>query len=154
MSNPLRPLIRYGWKTTLLRLCAACFALSATLSASAQDISLILNPSVTASGLNRTDIREIFSARKQYWDDGSKITVFVLDSNASAHQVFCRQVLQIFPYQLERLWNQIIYSGQGDKPSVVTSESEMLKAVTTTPGAIGYVYADSTTAGVQEVSIP
>ena len=154
MSNPIRPLIRYGWSITLLQLCAACFALSATFSAPAQDISLILNPSVTASGLNRTDVREIFSARKQYWDDGSKITVFVLDSNASAHQAFCRQVLQIFPYQLERLWNQIIYSGQGDKPSVVTSESDMLKAVTTTPGAIGYVYAGSTKAGVQEVSIP
>ncbi|MBU3023850.1 hypothetical protein [Aestuariibacter sp. A3R04] len=113
-----------------------------------------MNNDVNVTSLMRTEVREIFTARKQYWSGGSKITVFVLDSNTSAHQAFCRQVLNMFPYQLDRLWNQIIYSGQGERPEAVGSESALLQAVASTPGAIGYIYEEAVSVNVHEVVIP
>ena len=101
-----------------------------------------------------TEVRDIFTSRKQYWSGGSKITVFVLDSDTPAHQAFCRQVLNMFPYQLDRLWNQIIYSGQGERPKTVESESALINAVASTPGAIGYIYDEATSVNVHEVVIP
>lgn len=44
----------------------------------------------------------------------------------------------MFPYQLERIWNQITYSGQGDSPVIVGSQQALIEAVYDTPGAVGY----------------
>lgn len=137
----------------MLRFGAASIVICIAFPVMATDVKVILNPELGQSTLSRTQIRQIFSARQQYWSDGTKITVYVLDSNALGHQMFCREILQIFPYQLERLWNQIIYSGQGDRPVTVDSEAEMIDAVARTPGAIGYAYRGVIHSGVQEVSI-
>lgn len=105
---------------------------------------LIVNQSVEAQNLKRSDVREIFSANRQYWADGEKISVYILAPTSNAHKRFCREILQMFPYQLERLWNQITYSGQGVPPVIVDSESRLIELVGATPGAIGYVSDGST----------
>ncbi|MBU2979845.1 hypothetical protein [Alteromonas sp. C1M14] len=137
----------------MLRFYAASFAICVAFPALATDVKVILNPELTQTSLSHTEVRQIFSARQQYWSDGTKITVYVLGSNTPTHQVFCREILRIFPYQLERLWNQIIYSGQGDRPVTVDSEAEMIDAVARTPGAVGYAYRGVIHSGVQEVAI-
>ena len=104
----------------------------------AASVSVIVNASVAQNSLSRTDLRQIFTGHRQFWGDGSKIRVFVLDSNAPQHKAFCREQLKMFPYQLERLWNQITYSGQGEPPVRLTSQQELINAVLNTPGAIGY----------------
>lgn len=45
----------------------------------------------------------------------------------------------MFPYQLDRIWNKLTYSGLGVAPITVNSPQELLDAVKKTPGAIGYV---------------
>lgn len=110
-------------------------ALPVTASAS---VVVIVNDAVSQNSLSRTDIRQIFTGHRQFWDDGSKIRVFVLDNGAPQHKAFCREQLKMFPYQLERLWNQITYSGQGEPPVRLNSQQELINAVLNTPGAIGY----------------
>ena len=107
-----------------------------------KSLTIITNESVTQAVFSQSEVRQIFSARKQFWDDGSKITVFVLDPSSLVHKQFCKQNLNMFPYQLERLWNQITYSGQGDPPLLKNSQEAIIKAVLSTPGAIGYAEED------------
>ncbi|MCW8109944.1 substrate-binding domain-containing protein [Alteromonas ponticola] len=104
----------------------------------AQTLTIVTHANVSQTAFSQSEIRQIFSARKQFWDDGSKITVFVLDPNTAVHKQFCQQNLNMFPYQLERLWNQITFSGQGDPPLIKHSQDEIIEAVLSTPGAIGY----------------
>ncbi|MCW8091176.1 hypothetical protein [Alteromonas sp. ASW11-130] len=103
-----------------------------------QTLTIVTNESVNQVSFSQSEIRQIFSARKQFWDDGSKITVFVLEPSSMLHKQFCKQNLNMFPYQLERLWHQITYSGQGDPPLIKKSQAAMIEAVLSTPGAIGY----------------
>lgn len=114
------------------------FLYTCNLQAKEMDISVIFHPDITQQTISQAEARQIFSARQQHWEDGSKIHVFVLNTDTALHQQFCQQVLQIFPYQLERIWNQITYSGQGDPPHIVKSPQALVQAVYTTPGAIGY----------------
>lgn len=109
-------------------------------SVQASSLDIVVNQSVTQTSFSRTEIREIFTASKQYWPDGSKITVFVVEPTSSIHKAFCREKLQMFPYQVERLWNQITFSGQGELPVSVATQAELIQAVLSTPGAIGYAY--------------
>lgn len=45
----------------------------------------------------------------------------------------------MYPYQLDRIWNKLTYSGLGVAPIIVTSPAALIDAVKSTPGAIGYV---------------
>ncbi|WP_018984332.1 type 2 periplasmic-binding domain-containing protein [Salinimonas chungwhensis] len=113
--------------------------LSVTSARAAEDnLQFVFHPSVGKQNLTPTEARSIFTARQQHWEDGNKIHVFVLQTDSPTHRRFCRQMLQMFPYQLERIWNQIIYSGQGDAPHVVVSQEALIDAVQATPGAVGY----------------
>lgn len=77
--------------------------------------------------------------RQVKWPSGEPIIVFVLPSSSKHHQQFCKQTLTIFPYQLDLIWNKLTFSGLGVAPTMVNTSVELLLAVKSTPGAIGYV---------------
>jgi len=111
-----------------------------SVSALAEEKSVVIvNASVQANNLTRSELRQIFTGHLQYWSDGKKIHVFVLDDTNALHKTFCREKLQMFPYQLSRLWNQLTYSGQGVTPTHVPSQVALINAIEHTPGAIGYM---------------
>ncbi len=77
--------------------------------------------------------------RQVKWANGVPITIFVLSSTSSTHQQFCKETLRLFPYQLDRIWNKLTFSGMGIAPTLVGSKDELIKAVKSTTGAIGYI---------------
>lgn len=84
-------------------------------------------------------LRQIFTARQSIWPDGQPIQVFVFESDNQSHQLFCKNVLRVFPYQIERTWNKLTYSGLGERPLALKDKQTMLDMIKRTPGAIGYV---------------
>ena len=102
-------------------------------------IEVVTHPQVTQSSLTKSQLRRIYTMRQFSWSDNHAITVFVLPSQHALHQRFAKERLQIFPYQLNRIWHKLTYSGLGVAPTVVKSEQELIQAVTNTPGAIGYI---------------
>lgn len=89
--------------------------------------------------LSSAQLRKIVSMRQTVWPNGQPIVVYTLDSNNPVHQTLCIDLLNMFPYQVERLWEKLAYSGLGEKPINVESEKKMLEFIAKTPGAIGYV---------------
>jgi ABC-type phosphate transport system substrate-binding protein len=108
------------------------------ISFSTHSISIITNPSVNLPSLTTAQLRRIYSMRQTKWPDQQAIVVYVLPSKHKFHRMFSKKVLQMFPYQLDRIWNKLTYSGVGNGPIVVNSPAELIKAVGNTAGAIGY----------------
>jgi len=77
--------------------------------------------------------------RQTQWLDGQRITVFVLPRYHALHLQFSKERLEMYPYQLDRIWNKLTYSGLGVAPITVVSPAALINAVRSTPGAIGYV---------------
>lgn len=77
--------------------------------------------------------------RQTQWGDGMRITVFVLPRHHELHLQFSKERLEMFPYQLDRIWNKLTYSGLGVAPITVISPKALVDAVKQTPGSIGYV---------------
>lgn len=102
-------------------------------------INIISNATADTPSLSVSQLRRIYSMRQVYWKNGTPIVVYVLASNSPLHQQFCKEQLRLFPYQLDRIWNKLTFSGYGVAPIEVASESELIKAVQSTKGAIGYV---------------
>lgn len=102
-------------------------------------IEVVTHPQVVESSLTKSQLRRIYTMRQLRWSDNSAISVFVLPSQHSLHQRFSKEQLQIFPYQLNRIWHKLTYSGLGVAPTIVGSQEELIQAVINTPGAIGYI---------------
>ena len=100
---------------------------------------VIVSSSVSQSEINKSTLRAIFGMRLRNWSDSQPITVFVLGSSDPEHVKFCKNVLNMFPHQLQRTWDRLVFSGMGQAPFEVGSFEEMRKRIADTPGAIGYV---------------
>jgi len=77
--------------------------------------------------------------RQTQWSNGQRITVFVLPRHHALHLKFSKERLEMYPYQLDRIWNKLTYSGLGVAPITVMSPEALIDEVRKTPGAIGYI---------------
>ncbi|MDX2367107.1 MAG: hypothetical protein QNK36_01660 [Colwellia sp.] len=122
---------------TIYSLCLIIFLGCNSVSAYAVDI--IVHPSVSEYTLTTSQLRRIYTMRQTQWSDGQRITVFVLPRHHVQHLQFSKERLEMYPYQLDRIWNKLTYSGFGVAPITVISPAALIDAVRKTPGAIGYV---------------
>jgi len=129
MSSVIK--LRLTWLAFCLSIILPCFSIQA--------VEVIVHPSVNPDYLSSSHIRRIFTMRNRQWRENLPIRVFVLPSNNQLHKDFCIQELEVFPYQLDKIWGKLLFSGMGEPPQVMNSIEEMITTVKNTPGAIGYV---------------
>lgn len=115
-------------------------------STDAQDLDarVIAHSKVNQDTISERQLRRVFMLKQRSWEDGSQISLVVFSSEDEKHALFLRSRLKLFPYQLEREWNKLIYSGQSAPPIIATDTQTMLRIVSSTPGAIGYIVSQST----------
>lgn len=116
-------------------------------------VYVIVNPANPQRNISQTGLNAIFNMRLRHWSDGSPITVYVLQDEDPLHKTFCKQKLHVFPHQIRRGWNRLIFSGTGQVPLLVETKEEMLKQVSTTPGAVGYLSGKDLTSAVKILEI-
>ena len=135
----------------------AIFSLVSFLSHAAiaqeQRVIVVANPSVKTADLTSNQLRKIFSMRQTTWPDGQSIRVYVLPTKSQAHQKLCKDVLKMFPYQIERLWNKLAYSGLGETPIEVETVEEMRLKIESSPGAIGYVLSSDSDDSFSDIKV-
>lgn len=56
---------------------------------------------------------------------------------------FSKKILGVYPHQLRLAWDRAVFSGTGQAPNEVDDETEMLEAIASTPGSIGYIQQSS-----------
>ena len=147
---------RASVRVVLIKVLAVCvlFSFSVQGAESRRDsFKIIAHPSVSIEKLNLFQLRKLFSMKQTNWPGGQGVTVFVLNSKSTTHLDFCKSLLKMFPYQLDQIWNKLTYSGLGDPPITVNSMEEMLKRVSETPGAIGYLHSSVQTTEVVTIQV-
>lgn len=117
------------------------------------DPVVIVNPTVEETAISQVALRAIFGMRLRTWPDQTPIKVYVLRDNDPIHEGFCKNILNVFPYQMRRAWDRLVFSGTGQAPIQVTSEEEMRKRVAVAPGAIGYLLSVEPDDSVRRLSI-
>ena len=122
-------------------------------SVAAADQVLVVHPDVAKRELTLNTARLMFSMQLPQWPDGMPVRVFVLPDDHQRHRDFAKNLLNLYPRQLRRVWDRQLYSGTGQPPETVDSESEMRRRVAATPGAIGYLSSEEIDDSVQVLSI-
>jgi ABC-type phosphate transport system substrate-binding protein len=103
---------------------------------------VIANPSINESDLDANTIRDIFLGRITKWKDGKRIIVRVLRSGP-VHNEFLKRVVGKNARQFSTYWKKAVFTGTGIPHKSLASEEDMVKFISSTPGAIGYI--DSST---------
>lgn len=109
------------------------------------DPILIHHPQLQGEDFSTSSLVRIYAMQKKTWSDGKQVKVFTLPNSSDTHKDFVTTYLRMQPYQLNRLWHRLVFSGTGTIPQEIATVEEMLETIKTTPGAIGYVdstYAD------------
>ncbi|MGJ0486544.1 MAG: substrate-binding domain-containing protein [Methylomicrobium sp.] len=117
------------------------------------NVYVIVNSANPQRKISQTGLNAIFNMHLRHWSDGSPITVYVFQDEDPLHKTFCKQKLHVFPHQVRRGWNRLVFSGTGQAPLQVETKEEMLKQISETPGAVGYLSGKDLTAAVKILEI-
>jgi ABC-type phosphate transport system substrate-binding protein len=112
-------------------------ALGACQAARAQDVIIVANPEMRASGITPEELRAIYTGARSQLLDGSHVLPVTL-KGGPVHEVFLMNYLKETPDQFRTAWRKAVFTGQGAMPRAFESEA-LLQFVASTPGALGYV---------------
>ena len=112
----------------------------------AGDVVLIGNSSIRQSTVSKQDIMLIFLGTKNAWADGSKI-VFAIQKNKKLNRLFLKKYVGKSPSQYANHLRKLVFTGKRSSPRICDGNQEMIKFVSETKGAIGYVSTESALTG-------
>lgn len=121
--------------------------LFAVASVQAQ-VAIIANKSVSESSISSSKLNDIYSLRTKSWGNGSSIIPVTIKSDNEATQKFF-SALGKSSMEMKKLWMKLQLTGEGQPPTGVGSEEELLAKVASTPGAIGFISADKVNSSVK-----
>lgn len=101
-------------------------------TALAADLFVIVHPGVTIAA---EDIRDVFIGDKQI---AGNVKLVLMD-NASAQKDFLERVVKISPVKYANVWTKKGFREGMNAPELKNNDAEVISAVKSTPGAIGYV---------------
>lgn len=113
---------------------------------------VIVNSSVAQNEISSKDLSDIYLGKKMSWDNGSKAAPGMLEGGAT-HESFTKGIIKKSASQFSTFWKQAIFTGQGIPPKAFSSEDELLKFVSSTAGAVGYLAETAKPEGVKILTI-
>jgi len=120
--------------------------------AQAGDLKVIANPSVGASAVSADELKGVFLATKTSLSDGSHVEP-VLEKGGPVHEAFVKEYLGKTDAALQTYYRSMVFTGKGSMPKALAGDAEVVAYVAKTKGAIGYVSAAASTAGVKTLEV-
>ncbi len=145
----MRTLIKHMF--ALIILVAVGIGFASSLLAS-DNVAVIANRSVPEQELNKTKLLDIYTGDVKRWSDGKPVVVIDLKPAGEVKETFYKY-LGKSPSRMKSVWLKRMLSGEGDPPVAVESETEMVKRVAATPGAIGFVSREAVNDTVKTLAI-
>lgn len=105
-------------------------------------IAVVVHDDVPGDSIDAATVRRIFLRRQRFWGDGALAAPVNLPATSPLRERFSLAILGRSPRDLADFWNDLYFNGV-QPPPVLESQRAVLLYVARTPGAIGYVAADS-----------
>lgn len=100
---------------------------------------VIYHADIPIEELSKNSFVRLYGMQKKVWQDGTPVKVYILPKNSQIHKDFVLKFLNMQPYQMNRLWHRLLFSGTGSVPEEVSTVEEIIERVSSTSGAIGYI---------------
>lgn len=125
----------------------------AAAPAAAQSYKVIAHEGVAESELPRDVVAKLFLKQVAKFPSGTAAKPVDNAKASPARAEFSTAVLNRPVSAVETYWQQQIFTGKDVPPPSKASDDEVIAFVKATPGAIGYVSAGASTAGVKVIAV-
>jgi ABC-type phosphate transport system substrate-binding protein len=110
------------------------------------DIAVIVNKSNPVSDISYDELKQILEARKQYWDNGERITLIFKPIVSNETRTLIDTVYKIKYDEFDKYWFLKVYNNKiMEFPKILHSTGTINILVSEIPGAIAFL-------GINEVS--
>jgi phosphate transport system substrate-binding protein len=131
---------------------AALAAVAAT-AVYATDFAVIVPVGNPVKAMTLADLGKIFRGKTAAWPNGKSIALVVRDPNSPAMKFILEKVMGVSVDEGKAALNDPGRSKSGASVNFVSSDQDVVKAVESTPGAIGIIDVYNITSGVKVVKI-
>jgi len=144
-------------RAAFLTLATAVLYFGAAASAYAQRpdnaVAIVVHPDTRINNLSFDELRRIFLGDRQFWPDGSRITLLVRAPVAQERNMVLNRIYRMSEARFRQYWIAKMFRAEvASGPKIVYSTDMTRELVTVIPGAIGFMPA-SAVAGVKVVRI-
>ncbi len=126
---------------------------AAAVPAKAQDFKVIVNSANSTSDLSADVAAKLFLKQTPKFPNGTAAQPVDLSKSSPVRAAFSKAVLSRPVPAVETYWQQQIFSGKDVPPAAKASDDDVIAFVKANPGAIGYVSAGASTAGVKVIDV-
>jgi hypothetical protein len=120
---------------------------------SAQTISVIVNSKVEVKEMTIQELQEVFTLKRGYWRNGSRVKIFIMPSDSITARRFIVEVLQLSPAMYFDLIESAYAMGKSNIPTTVPRAETVIIKVMITPGGIGYTDIPESKLNVDNVTV-
>lgn len=134
----------------------AALGLALWSAAQSSSFKVIVNSANPTTSLSTKDLSRLLLKKVTRWNENGfsePVAPIDLDSKSPVREAFSKEVHGRSAASIESFWNRQIFSGENVPPPEAMSDAEVIEHVRRTPGAIGYVSADTNVSGVKVVTL-
>jgi len=113
---------------------------------------VVANPTVKASDVSKSDLRDVFTGAASSLKDGSHVTPVLLRSGP-VNDEFLAAFIGKNDTSFRAGWRSLVFSGQASMPKSLDSEAAVVEYVAHNSGAIGYISKSTPHEGIKVLSV-
>src|SRR5262245_60577748 len=118
------------------------------------DISVIVHPELTEDNLTTAELRQILTGDREFWKNGTRVTIFVRAPPARERDLVLRDLCQMTEAQFRSHWiGKVFRAETPSTPKIVYSNDAALEQVGRTPGAIAFIQGPIAAKSVKVIKI-
>lgn len=115
---------------------------SAVAQRSEHAVAIVAHPDTKVSNLSFDELRRIFRGDRQFWPDGSRITLLVRAPEAQERNLVLNRIYRMTEAEFRKYWIEKMFRAEvAAGPKIVYSTDMTRELVTAIPGAIGFMPA-------------
>lgn len=138
----------------LALLAAVLFACGASVAAESSAIAIVVHRSAPVDDLSMQQLRSIFLADQQFWDDRTRITLLVRAPKSDERDFVLNRIYQMSESQYRQYWIAKMFRAEIPRgPKIVFSTDMTLDLVVAIPGSISFMRASEVNDSVKVVRI-
>lgn len=111
---------------------------------------IVANDSVALESISLAALRDLYTGRTTYWQDGESVIIIVL---AEKTDPALKEISGMEPSQFRTFWQRMVFSGRGRLPKTATDAAGVAALIAANKGAIAIVPADMVQPGAKQLQL-
>ena len=145
---------------TIRRIAALAVTLLITSQAMSQEVvstsplAIVVHKDAPVENLSLTELRSIFLADQQFWDDRTRIILLVRAPQSDERDFVLNRIYQMSEAEFRQYWIAKMFRAEVPRgPKIVFSTDMTLELVIAIPGSISFMRAEAVSGDVKVVRV-